>query len=76
MIEQKYYFPPYPLNYEIALIVVETKLRINNNGTKCVVKLPRNDTGEYPQLEGLVCYDLAGAVEVLKGEEWQPIEEN
>ncbi len=73
-VEQKFYFPPYPLSYKIALIVVETELRINNNNTKCVVKLPKNDQQSYPQLEGLEVYDHESAVIKLQDAEWQPLE--
>lgn len=71
--EQKFYFPEYPLSYEIALIVVETELRVNNLGNKCVVKLPKGSQQEYPQLEGLTCYSHKEALEILEGEEWHPI---
>lgn len=74
-IEQKYYTPPYPLAPEIMLIIVDTQLRLNNTQTKCVVKLPKNDQNTYPQLDGLECYDHKQILEVLRGEEWQYIEE-
>ncbi len=70
------YFPPYPLDYRIALIVIDTELRVNNNQDTTVVQLHEGDQTEYPQLEGLEVYDHNSAVIKLQDAEWQPLEIN
>lgn len=76
MSHQKFYIPDYPLDYEIALLIVETKLRISNTGKQCFVKLPKHTETDYPILAKYPCYNDDTIQEVLSRPEWQPRKED
>ncbi len=71
MSEQRHYFPPYPLDYEIALIAIQTKLRINNDLNKTFISLHKGDENYYPQLDGLESHSLDMVKEEFSEPEWQ-----
>lgn len=72
MDKQRFYILDCPIDYKIALVVVETELRLPNSGKQTVVKLHKKDSKEYPQLKGHKAYNYKNILKELEKEEWQP----
>lgn len=68
--ENKYYFVPYPLDYKIARIMVDTEVRIKPiTGDEAVIKLHKGAVKKYKQLKKYKHYNAKQARKKIQ-KEW------
>ena len=67
----RYYFVPYPLDWRIARVMVDTKVRVKpDTEDEAVIKTHKGSRKKWPQLDKYESYNRKQALRKIR-EEWK-----